>query len=68
MLCLRKPNNRLEFARVARPTRKEHCSLLAAQAGRSALQYMVSRHWASLRESAEFPTSVKKVLETPQTS
>ena len=34
----------------------------AAQRQRSALQYMVSRHWASLRESAEFPTSVKEVV------
>ena len=34
----------------------------AADARRSALQYMVSRHWASLRASAEFPTSVKEVV------
>jgi hypothetical protein len=25
-------------------------------------QYTVSRHWANLRESAQFPTSVKEVV------
>jgi hypothetical protein len=31
-------------------------------AGIGGVQHTVSRHWTSLRESAEFPTSVKKVL------
>jgi hypothetical protein len=30
--------------------------------GVSGVQDTVSRHWASLRESAEFPTSVKEVV------
>jgi hypothetical protein len=31
------PNKRVKFARIARPTRKERCSLLAAYPQRSAL-------------------------------
>jgi hypothetical protein len=36
-------------------------SAAAAELPRSAVPYMVSRHSATLRESAEFPTSVKDV-------
>jgi hypothetical protein len=34
----------------------------AASAALGGVQYTVSRHWANLRESAEFPTNVKEVV------
>jgi hypothetical protein len=48
--------------RVSEPRHAADAQERVAHASREALPYVVSQHSASLRESAEFPTRVKKAL------